>query len=90
LVYSRKSLRKSGLGEDELGAPSIQALINIRLDKDTPKEYWDRVLALLGERGSSLEARVEASDANTESATDEKDAENHQENDSVVERGTSE
>ena len=28
----------------------VQAVINIRLEKDTPKEYWDRVLALLGER----------------------------------------
>ncbi|MHB8565814.1 MAG: hypothetical protein ACYC7D_05945 [Nitrososphaerales archaeon] len=28
----------------------IHANIEIKLDKDTPKEYWDRVLALLGER----------------------------------------
>ncbi len=28
----------------------FQAVINVKLDKDTPKEYWDRVLALLGER----------------------------------------
>ncbi|HYB02962.1 MAG TPA: DUF5343 domain-containing protein, partial [Nitrososphaerales archaeon] len=28
----------------------IQAVINIKLEKDTPKEYWDRVLALLGEK----------------------------------------
>lgn len=32
--------------------PLIQATITIKLDKDTPKEYWDRVLALLGERKS--------------------------------------
>ena len=32
--------------------PVIQATISIKLDKDTPKEYWDRVLALLGERKS--------------------------------------
>ena len=29
---------------------SIQTVISIKLDKDTPKEYWDRVLALIGER----------------------------------------
>jgi len=29
---------------------SIQATVNIQLDKDTPKELWDRVLALLGEK----------------------------------------
>ena len=29
--------------------PAIHANIEIKLDKDTPKEYWDRVLALLGE-----------------------------------------
>jgi hypothetical protein len=28
----------------------IQAVISIKLEKDTPPEYWDRVLALLGER----------------------------------------
>jgi Family of unknown function (DUF5343) len=32
---------------------SIQTVINIKLEKDTPKEYWDRVLALLGERQMS-------------------------------------
>ncbi|MGI0085142.1 MAG: hypothetical protein ACREBQ_08675, partial [Nitrososphaerales archaeon] len=49
--------------------PAISATINIRLDKDTPKEYWDRVLALLGERkngtldvqvNSEFEARPES------------------------------
>lgn len=34
------------------GPSGIQATINITLDKDTPREYWDRVLALLGERKS--------------------------------------
>lgn len=28
---------------------NVQATIEIKLDKDTPREYWDRVLALLGE-----------------------------------------
>lgn len=39
--------------------PMIQATISIKLDKDTPKEYWDRVLALLGER-KSVELNVTA------------------------------
>lgn len=39
--------------------PTIQATISIKLDKDTPKEYWDRVLALLGER-KSVEFEVTA------------------------------
>lgn len=41
-------------------ASGIQTVINIKLDKDTPKEYWDRVLALLGERkdGQSLETDI--------------------------------
>jgi hypothetical protein len=36
------------------GTSPIQAIINIRLEKDTPKEYWDRVLALLGERQRAI------------------------------------
>lgn len=34
----------------ELPESTIQATVNIHLDKDTPREYWDRVLALLGEK----------------------------------------
>jgi len=41
--------RKNRANEVEERAP-IQAIISIKLEKDTPKEYWDRVLALLGER----------------------------------------
>jgi hypothetical protein len=41
--------RKSRSVEFQEKSP-VQAVINIRLEKDTPKEYWDRVLALLGER----------------------------------------
>jgi hypothetical protein len=36
--------------------PQIQANISIHLDKDTPKEYWDRVLALLGEPRGEVES----------------------------------
>jgi len=32
---------------------NIQATVNIHLDKDTPREFWDRVLALLGEKRKS-------------------------------------
>jgi hypothetical protein len=32
---------------------TIQATVNINLDKDTPRELWDRVLALLGEKRKS-------------------------------------
>jgi hypothetical protein len=38
--------------------PLIQATVSIVLDKDTPKEYWDRVLAILGEK-RALEAQAE-------------------------------
>jgi hypothetical protein len=52
-----RSIRATGVRRArhdlELNAPSpsIQTTINITLDKDTPREYWDRVLALLGEGG---------------------------------------
>jgi hypothetical protein len=42
--------RKIRLGEAVEDKNPIQAIINIKLEKDTPKEYWDRVLALLGEK----------------------------------------
>jgi len=43
--------------------PSIQAVIRIKLDKDTPKEYWDRVLALLGEKSPSVEDEIHKGEA---------------------------
>jgi hypothetical protein len=52
------SQRKFRSPQDSATQPVIQATINIRLDKDTPKEYWDRVFSLLGERAES-EVRVE-------------------------------
>ncbi|MGH2639044.1 MAG: hypothetical protein ACRDF4_07170 [Rhabdochlamydiaceae bacterium] len=39
--------------DESTAEPSIRATITITLDKDTPKEYWDRVLALLGEKSAS-------------------------------------
>lgn len=46
---SGRRFRAMAAGDDDTRS-SIQAVINIRLEKDTPKEYWDRILALLGER----------------------------------------
>lgn len=40
--------------------PAILATVNIRLDKDTPKEYWDRVFALLGEQRVELNVNSES------------------------------
>jgi Family of unknown function (DUF5343) len=45
----QRKLRSRGIDTDDEKSP-IQAIINIKLEKDTPKEYWDRVLALLGEK----------------------------------------
>jgi hypothetical protein len=55
---ARSPLRESRIGyssaqrrnQIETQVGMFQAVINVKLDKDTPKEYWDRVLALLGER----------------------------------------
>jgi hypothetical protein len=50
VLLSKKALRNNRFNEQISVQPSIQASITIHLDKDTPREYWDRVLALLGER----------------------------------------
>jgi hypothetical protein len=49
--------RRPRVSRDASTQPVIQAMINIRLDKDTPKEYWDRVFTLLGER-ADLDVRI--------------------------------
>jgi hypothetical protein len=70
----RSPLRESRAGysspqrrsQREVQAGSLQAVINVKLDKDTPKEYWDRVLALLGERrdtGENPASPVESSES---------------------------
>jgi hypothetical protein len=48
----------------------FQAVINIKLEKDTPKEYWDRVLALLGEKPMSGERESEGESLDQEPDTD--------------------
>lgn len=64
----RQSSRKNADSVGDL--PAIQAMINIKLDKDTPKEYWDRVFALLGEQ--RVEVNVNSEVKNEES--DEQDS----------------
>ncbi len=55
----RKLNRTIASSDAESALPKIQATIEIKLDKDTPKEYWDRVLALLGEtRNNGVEGEV--------------------------------
>ena len=46
--------------------PAIQAMIEIRLDKDTPREYWYRVLALLGEERNAEASTFDSSDGKIE------------------------
>ena len=48
-IYSASVPRKSHRDFEGNSLPTIQTVINITLDKDTPQEYWDRVLALIGE-----------------------------------------
>ena len=48
----------------------IQATINIKLDKDTPKEYWDRVFSLLGERKVEFDLNAEGKTEDTEEQTE--------------------
>ena len=50
--------------------PMIQATINIKLDKDTPKEYWDRVFSLLGERKVEFDINAEGKTEDTEEQTE--------------------
>ncbi len=62
--------RKNRPIELEERAP-IQAVINIKLEKDTPKEYWDRVLALLGERQTQEEPIAIQTSAGSEANLDQ-------------------
>ena len=56
------------------GQPVIQAVISIKLDKDTPREYWDRVLALIGEKKGTTEVQIETT-INNDTASDSQFAE---------------
>lgn len=54
---AQKKARREFEGDS---TPIIQTVINITLDKDTPHEYWDRVLALIGEgkNNEQIETRI--------------------------------
>jgi len=52
------------------GESVIQAVISIKLDKDTPREYWDRVLALLGEKKGNVEVQIETVGSNANDGTE--------------------
>jgi hypothetical protein len=67
LSYRQNQQRRLLLQEFENHSP-IQAVINIKLEKDTPREYWDRVLALLGERQRSETAAESSNDQNGSAA----------------------
>jgi Family of unknown function (DUF5343) len=58
-VSRSQTLRRSAAVE----RPAIQATINVTLDKDTPKEYWDRVFALLGEERQELSEKTAIDDS---------------------------
>jgi len=49
-IISRPGRRMASEVAPTVQETTIQATINIQLDKDTPREFWDRVLALLGEK----------------------------------------
>jgi hypothetical protein len=46
--YSEQSQRTK-VTNRKPATTSVQTIVNIHLDKDTPKELWDRVLKILGE-----------------------------------------
>ena len=59
--------KKGSVQNPSESQPSIQTMISIRLDKDTPREYWDRVLALIGEKKVSAEISIGERTANEDS-----------------------
>jgi hypothetical protein len=68
-VVSRTQ-KRSGVAIEQQQAV-IQATINIKLDKDTPKEYWDRVFALLGEQKPEVNVIAEGENVKTEEGQDQ-------------------
>ncbi len=57
LTNAQKKVRREFEGDS---TSVIQTVINITLDKDTPHEYWDRILALIGEgkNNEQIETRI--------------------------------
>jgi len=52
---SKSRYRKASETTSIKSEVAIQTIVNINLDKETPREYWDRVLALIGEKRKSEE-----------------------------------
>jgi hypothetical protein len=65
------SQRKFRSSEQEQA--SIQTVVSIKLDKDTPKEYWDRVLALIGERSVEVSVESNSTEGQSESFSENLD-----------------
>ncbi len=66
LNSTRLNQNRKGRTADVGERSPIQAIINVKLEKDTPKEYWDRVLALLGERQQAGLSNVALNDSNAD------------------------
>jgi hypothetical protein len=66
-MYSSNVQRKPRRDLESNLPPTIQTVINITLDKDTPQEYWDRVLALIGEnKNRPIETQISESQSQHE------------------------
>jgi hypothetical protein len=75
-TYSTNAQRKSRRDLESAQPRTIQTLINITLDKDTPQEYWDRVLALIGENKSGVDQLVASESQVTSSSSSSLQASN--------------
>ncbi len=62
-IYSTSVPKKSRRDFEGNSLPTIQTVINITLDKDTPQEYWDRVLALIGENKNERSSEIPISES---------------------------
>jgi hypothetical protein len=70
-LVSRLQQKRSVVALEQQQQAVIQATINIRLDKDTPKEYWDRVFALLGEHKPEVNVIAESENVKAEEAQEQ-------------------
>lgn len=59
-TLQRSGVQRRSKDQGQYLPSAIQATIEIKLDKDTPREYWDRVLALLGEKRIEQTDNVES------------------------------
>lgn len=65
-IYSASAPRKSHRDFEGNSSPTIQTVINITLDKDTPQKYWDRVLALIGENKNERSSETPISESSSQ------------------------